>query len=337
MHSISLYIVETEEVLNFPHVISNGLALIPITEKLIKIVSNDQQDSRHEFKYDDDFRASIETYLLGISSLEDIAFVETDYFGGSGDQSARLINDHITQYDSINTALAQMGIVRSDDVDEFDTVGLGKYRTNEEIITEWENKVGGRTVASTYTTYLLRDVPAEIELNISEERSYIAQNQYISQIGPAKRLVREVLNKSTSANEYGPIKIINSVAEYGPESSDLVVDSPYSALSIQYAVDGGGYTFMKITPKNSRNGIALILVQVECDEIGNHVLHKQVEEQIIAPFHVDINLIGITGAPIARPKPVKRVVYQCACGKDMKLENTMLVCECGQKYEHEND
>lgn len=331
MHSISLYIVETEEILDFPHVISNnGLALIPVTNKLIKVASNGQIVLTH-----DDFRETVENYLLGISCHPDIVFAETDYFGGAGDQSAKLINDETTVYERINDALSQMGVEKSDGLDEFDTVGLGNYRTNEEIVEKWESKVGGKTVVSTYVTYLLRDVPKEIELDIYEERQYITPNKYISQIGPVKRLVHETIKKSTGTCSHGPIKIINKNAEYGPEQNDLRSDTPYSILNIEYAVDGGGYTFMRVTSKNSRNGSTLVLVQVNCDEAGNHVMHKQVEDQIICPFYADIHVIGLTGNTPAKPKPVKKVVYECPCGKDMKVENNQLLCECGQKYEYE--
>lgn len=79
-------------------------------------------------------------------------YVETDYFGGYGDQSAsyykdgKLIYEDLNSHGCINECLSRMGIVRDKDnygkVDEFDTIGLGKFRTNESII-KWydENKI----------------------------------------------------------------------------------------------------------------------------------------------------------------------------------------------------
>jgi len=72
-----------------------------------------------------------------------ICKIETDYFGGFGDQSAKLYRDDIilmnesTQkdivYNPINKALKMMGIKAKKGMDEFDTINLGRYRTNEDF------------------------------------------------------------------------------------------------------------------------------------------------------------------------------------------------------------
>jgi|ERR1035437_3989943 hypothetical protein len=68
-----------------------------------------------------------------------IAKIETDYFGGGGDQSAKLFINNKKEYDKddsrsqeepINTVLRMMGIVAKPEMDEFDTIGLGSYRHN---------------------------------------------------------------------------------------------------------------------------------------------------------------------------------------------------------------
>jgi hypothetical protein len=73
-----------------------------------------------------------------------IAKVETDYFGGSGNQSAKLFvnNKKVLDYSDeyynekgymkspINEVLKSLGVIRKEGLDEFDTVGLGKYRSN---------------------------------------------------------------------------------------------------------------------------------------------------------------------------------------------------------------
>jgi len=63
-----------------------------------------------------------------------VAWVETDYFGGAGEQSGILIKDgKITEYpDDINGALCNMGVKKESNMDEFDTIGLGGYRTNDD-------------------------------------------------------------------------------------------------------------------------------------------------------------------------------------------------------------
>lgn len=73
-----------------------------------------------------------------------ICHIETDYFGGFGDQSAKLFRgkkiliDLDTRIDPvcspINEALKMMGgVERKSGMDEFDTIGLGRYRTNEDF------------------------------------------------------------------------------------------------------------------------------------------------------------------------------------------------------------
>jgi hypothetical protein len=72
-----------------------------------------------------------------------IAKISTDYFGGFGSQNAKLFVDNKIEYEGdnefvygmspINDVLKKMGIVRKDGMDEFDTIGLGNYRTNEDF------------------------------------------------------------------------------------------------------------------------------------------------------------------------------------------------------------
>jgi hypothetical protein len=90
------------------------------------------------------------TYIPNIKKFgidKTIAKVETDYFGGMGYQSAKLfinnkkVFDHSDEYfnskkylDSpINKVLEKLRVVRKGELDEFDTVGLGKYRNNNDF------------------------------------------------------------------------------------------------------------------------------------------------------------------------------------------------------------
>lgn len=72
------------------------------------------------------------------------AYIETDYFGGGGTQRAYYYEDgrrwkfetksaiDYPRVGNINKALRLMGVFsKSVLLDEFDTVGLGKFRTNE--------------------------------------------------------------------------------------------------------------------------------------------------------------------------------------------------------------
>jgi hypothetical protein len=63
------------------------------------------------------------------------AVIWTDYFGGMGDQLATLyrgetlVPDDRPDYGTINYALRGLGVPRQADRDEFDTLGLSKYRS----------------------------------------------------------------------------------------------------------------------------------------------------------------------------------------------------------------
>lgn len=74
-----------------------------------------------------------------------IAKISTDYFGGSGHQEAKLFVNNKKEYDKsseyewgerpINNVLKMMGIITKSE-DEFDTIGLGNYRSNEDF--KWD-------------------------------------------------------------------------------------------------------------------------------------------------------------------------------------------------------
>lgn len=67
-----------------------------------------------------------------------IAYVEAEYFGGMGNQSGIIWRDgkrifkKLAEQDVINIILNQFGIKRSKSLDEFDTVGLGRYRNTKD-------------------------------------------------------------------------------------------------------------------------------------------------------------------------------------------------------------
>lgn len=89
-------------------------------------------------------------------------YIETDYFGGDGAQMSEVwedgeriegpyisfdgvqipseLNEVTVVDDAINLALRAIGIYCHDELDEFDSVRLGWYRTNEEVLEEYDHK-----------------------------------------------------------------------------------------------------------------------------------------------------------------------------------------------------
>lgn len=72
-----------------------------------------------------------------------IAKISTDYFGGSGYQEAKLFINNKKEYDKsseqdwslspIDDVLKIMGVVAKSGMDEFDTIGLSNYRSNQDF------------------------------------------------------------------------------------------------------------------------------------------------------------------------------------------------------------
>lgn len=76
-----------------------------------------------------------------LSCQSQLAYVETDYFGGVGGQGALVMRDGKEimpptwrTSGAINDALALIGVRRKLMRDEFDTVGLGDIRSNDDLV-----------------------------------------------------------------------------------------------------------------------------------------------------------------------------------------------------------
>ncbi len=77
-----------------------------------------------------------------ISDNKDVEFaiISTDYFGGMGKQfssvfkNQNLVDDSLT---TINKALNYFGVVRQGNLDEFDTVGLDKIRSQPDYLEKY--------------------------------------------------------------------------------------------------------------------------------------------------------------------------------------------------------
>lgn len=86
------------------------------------------------------------TYIPNIRDFgkdKTVGVISTDYFGGSGHQEAKLFVNNKKEYDKssefdwlerpINSILKMMGVISEDGQDEFDTIGLSNYRSNQDF------------------------------------------------------------------------------------------------------------------------------------------------------------------------------------------------------------
>lgn len=126
-HCISVYLIKREELRNesIDNIIDGETLNIKFTQLGGNILAT--------------------TYIPNVKEFREgktITKISTDYFGGMGDQSANLwvnsefIYDKCDEYDNIspiNYVLRMMGVIRNGSNDEFDTIGLGNYRSNDDF------------------------------------------------------------------------------------------------------------------------------------------------------------------------------------------------------------
>lgn len=137
-HHISGFIGPTEHLKNNTKDLSNaevilltqGMSFLPLNEDLYK-----------EINYT--FHKNLPMKWL-VNRFRSMPFVwiETDYFGGSGTQSAIIWQNgkkkrlRSVNGNNIDNALKLLGVKCDGNMDEFDTLGLGNYRTNEEWVKQ---------------------------------------------------------------------------------------------------------------------------------------------------------------------------------------------------------
>jgi hypothetical protein len=69
-----------------------------------------------------------------LSKKQPALLIFTDFFDGAGMEKAVLLRDgKETVYSDINEALSEIGVEADDGKDEFDTIGLGDYHSNEDF------------------------------------------------------------------------------------------------------------------------------------------------------------------------------------------------------------
>ena len=119
-----------------------GLALLPLTDVVLAELAVGQSDAPSALL--PTLTRCALAFAVAASQAAPVAFVSTCYFGGQGTQDALvwrqgelIFSPRSAPYadvwpnSPISRALRTLGIVADDGSDEFDTVGLGKYRTTE--------------------------------------------------------------------------------------------------------------------------------------------------------------------------------------------------------------
>lgn len=122
--------------------LEQGLALLPLTDAMFDAlpkVPPTEGASRDLLRF---LGPAVLAFLVARSVAGPLAYVETDYFGGEGEQGAavaqegRLVFGPTLGDGSINHALRLLGAAGHAGRDEFDAVGLGRRRGNDGWLDE---------------------------------------------------------------------------------------------------------------------------------------------------------------------------------------------------------
>ncbi len=109
---------------------SGGVAWVPVFDELLDAVSSRADIPGTVEEGFVHFGGVLPGVLAAASAKAPVAYVETDYFGGSGSQIATVYEGGVRTKErcTVNQALAVLGVQTVDDRDEWDVIGLANYR-----------------------------------------------------------------------------------------------------------------------------------------------------------------------------------------------------------------
>jgi hypothetical protein len=124
--------------------VRQGFVILPVDADFVDSVSEIRPEtSSNDFAL---LTASVDTLLRRLSLRGPIAYIETAYFGRVARQGAAvyargevLMAPESRESGPINRALALIGVKRPLIGDRFQAIGLGRYRSNDDLIeaAEW--------------------------------------------------------------------------------------------------------------------------------------------------------------------------------------------------------
>lgn len=115
--------------------LKQGCSMVYLTDGLFdditELYGTDDELNGAQFE---SFTTAVFELMQEYSNCCMLAYIETDYFGGTGTQSGilfkngRVIIEPTQKENIINIILHELGVYREDGKDEFDSIELGKYR-----------------------------------------------------------------------------------------------------------------------------------------------------------------------------------------------------------------
>lgn len=146
-HSVRLIIGRPGDVEAFasrwPHTLVSSLpgnwAAAPLTDELYDALAAWRPGAAAIEAFDMAPPGLAEALAEATASGGPLAYAETEYFGGTGDQSSgawaggKLLQAE-RGHGAINSALHAIGVTDAQGMDAFDTIGLGRKRSNEDYL-----------------------------------------------------------------------------------------------------------------------------------------------------------------------------------------------------------
>ena len=140
-HFISGIITTFKYTGDLPHIyLKDDYALIPLS---VKTLGFEGDEIEPFYNLTDEIRK----LAIALSFEGKCTYIETEYFGGVGEQMAiawhngKCIFEASTADNAVNQALKVLGVVLPHRyTDEFSTLGLGRYRSNQKVIDEFLEK-----------------------------------------------------------------------------------------------------------------------------------------------------------------------------------------------------
>lgn len=130
---------------NYAIIIFDFYAMIELGE----ILSKSSESESENLEWD----CELTKFIAKEIGFDKFALIQTDYFGGFGEQYASFFENgqKLLNEVSINEALKKLGVERKGNQDEFDSLNLGEYRNSEYYYWDsgnWaekkENMIAGR-------------------------------------------------------------------------------------------------------------------------------------------------------------------------------------------------
>lgn len=113
-----------------------GMVIMPLGDaQLGRLIADGSREVVGGFGY---LTSGLELALAATSTRGPFAYIETEYFGGSGGQASVVFSPgaapvRFTEGAPINSALRSIGVKARPGADEFDTLGLGRFRRLERL------------------------------------------------------------------------------------------------------------------------------------------------------------------------------------------------------------